>query len=70
MIQLKATCRQCEGTGYSLDFCNTHTLFCPNCKGIGVLILTAENWDIELEQRPKGEIDINQGFRDVMGVPM
>ena len=51
MIQIKATCKACEGTGYSMDFDTCPSLFCNNCEGHGVLILTADNWDIELERK-------------------
>ena len=57
MIHVKATCRSCEGTGYSLDSSNPSSLFCKNCKGEGVLILTAENWDIELGNGPNPELE-------------
>lgn len=55
MIHVKATCRTCEGTGYSMDFGTPSSLFCKDCKGAGVLTLTAENWDIELGDGPSEE---------------
>ena len=67
MIRVKATCRVCDGTGYSEDFSNARTSFCRNCKGMGVLILTAENWDIELIQGPKEELRKYSGFEDAKG---
>lgn len=50
MIHLKATCKACKGTGNSIA---SPISFCDACNGKGVLILTEEDWDIELEQRPK-----------------
>lgn len=52
MIQVKATCNACGGTGYNSDHDAASALFCPDCDGKGVLILTSEKWDIELEQVP------------------
>ena len=49
MIRLKATCKACEGTGYALNDC---PFPCPECGGVGIQILTAEKWDIELERVP------------------
>jgi DnaJ-class molecular chaperone len=51
MMCVKATCRACEGTGYNMDFGNPTSIFCPTCKGVGVLILTPDNWDIEIENK-------------------
>ena len=55
MIHVKATCKTCEGTGYSMDFGTPSSLFCKDCKGAGVLILTADDWDIELGDGPNSE---------------
>jgi hypothetical protein len=45
------------GTGYAItpEYPNLPIL-CPDCEGKGVLILTAEMWDIELEAVPSGII--------------
>jgi len=67
MIQVKATCKLCEGTGYAMAFDNAHTSFCPNCKGMGIIILTGEYWGIELEQKPKEGFAINPGVEEVIG---
>jgi DnaJ-class molecular chaperone len=55
MIQLKATCLRCEGTGYVLPNASSehsHCIHCPNCEGKGTLILTSQNWDISLKRVP------------------
>lgn len=53
MIQLKATCLRCGGTGYNpLDTSASEflpPLLCPDCEGKGILMLDDEKWDIELE---------------------
>ena len=54
MIQLKATCLRCGGTGYNpLDTSASEflpPLLCPDCDGKGILILDDEKWDIILER--------------------
>lgn len=54
MIQVKATCLRCRGTGHNpLDSSASEflpPLLCPNCEGKGTLVLTSQNWDINLEQ--------------------
>lgn len=63
MMQLKATCKACEGTGYNiLDV----TTLCSVCNGNGVLILTGEQWDMELEQVPNSMMKYVEKVTGVM----
>ncbi len=55
MIQVKATCILCEGTGELLHNDNSnhnHNIPCPECEGEGTIILTSKNWDISIERVP------------------
>lgn len=51
MIQVKAICLTCEGTGKGDPNSNPPSFFCHNCNGLGVIILTADKWDIALENK-------------------
>lgn len=68
MIQLKATCIRCEGTGYNpLDTSASEflpPLLCPNCDGKGTLILTSKNWDIDLERIPPFSLEEMEEMRE------
>jgi len=60
MIQLKATCLRCGGTGYcgGTEYIPLDTsaseflppLLCPDCEGEGILIFDDEKWDLILEE--------------------
>jgi DnaJ-class molecular chaperone len=67
MIQLKATCLRCGGTGYNrLDTSASDflpPLLCPDCDGKGILVLTSENWDIDLERVPPFSLEEMQEMR-------
>jgi DnaJ-class molecular chaperone len=55
MIQLKAACLRCKGTGYELPDASSehsHCIRCHDCKGKGTILLTSQNWDISLKQVP------------------
>lgn len=67
MIQLKAICKTCEGTGYSLDP-NFPSLVCEECNGRGIVIFDDERWDIELTRighhrvtKPRKEESFSEG---------
>jgi DnaJ-class molecular chaperone len=66
MIQLKATCLRCGGTGYELPDDSSehfHCIPCPDCDGKGTLILTSRNWDISLERVPPFSLEEMEEMR-------
>jgi len=49
MIRVKAICKYCNGVGYAPD--GKYDTLCTHCNGKGILTLTVDDWDIELEQK-------------------
>ena len=62
MIQLKATCLRCGGIGFIPDD-PSHSLSCPDCEGKGTILLTSQNWDIDLERVPPFSLEEMEEMR-------